>query len=463
LSLLGKNASPEAVTHLARKIEREGPQLWVSVGDRGVTLTAQGVPIDYTLQKISRYLRIKIEGSEGLRPPRLGDARWETRDTFLRSLAEQVGGTLSKDGETYRIAARVQPAQPPLPSPWEPIWKVTAKWPFLHTPVVADGRAVIVLEYDVLSALDVKTGRVLWSTKLDDLAGAPVVVDGVVYVGGSDNGMYALRLNDGAVLWRHRGEIREEGGARAMHQVTALGRFADLALFISQDENVYAVNAASGKRAWVYPLGTNGPVSVLLAGGRMYVASKDEVRAVDPANRDILWRATVPISKGTVLAAHEGRLYVCGDKTVTAIAMNDGAHIWQYTTGRESHPCAPPLLTGGTLVFAAGWNDVNVYGINPRTGELVWRTPFPAFAMGLTPFRKDRVFVSLHNCDLALLNVSSGEVLEQRSLKLSGHGSPVIVDDTVLVPERDGEVKAKDEYGVGILTAFRLPPALLKR
>ena len=75
---------------------------------------------------------------------------------------------------------------------------------------------------------------------------SPAVVNGVVYVGSDDNKMYALNAATGTKEWSY-----STGGSVVSSPAVVNG----VVYFGSEDDYVYALNAATGVKEWSYQTG----------------------------------------------------------------------------------------------------------------------------------------------------------------------------------------------------------------
>ena len=91
------------------------------------------------------------------------------------------------------------------------------------------------------------TNQTLWIDPLDlpngDCESAPTVVNGLVYVGSNDDNIYALDAATGAVVWKFLTGQPCESSPAVVDGVVYVG---------SIDQNVYALNATTGTSIWVY-------------------------------------------------------------------------------------------------------------------------------------------------------------------------------------------------------------------
>jgi outer membrane protein assembly factor BamB len=216
--------------------------------------------------------------------------------------------------------------------------------------------------------------------------------------------------------------------------------YQDLVIFGSDDGNLYAVEAASGRQRWV--VRTRGPVASTpaVADGRVYAASYDgRMYAVDARTGEVAWKfategerrfearglhgmtpksQTYPDPYDVFLssAAVAGRrvFFGSGDGHVYALDAETGSLIWKHETGDVVH--ASPALADG-LVVVGSW-DGRLYALDAATGAARW-----TYQAGTDPL--------IHN---------------QQGFQ----SSAAVVDGTVFVGCRDGHLYAIDA-GTGSL------------
>ncbi len=165
-------------------------------------------------------------------------------------------------------------------------------------------------------------------------------------------------------------------------------------LFGSDDGNVYAVDAATGRQRWMQR--TGGPVASTpaVAGGRAYVVSYDgRLYALDARSGEVLWKfATEGERRFEARGLHgmqprtqtfadvfdvylsspvvsEGTVYFgSGDGHLYAVDAASGKLRWKFRTGDVVH--ASPAVAEGT-VFVGSW-DGRFYAVDARTGQQRW-------------------------------------------------------------------------------------------
>ncbi len=189
-------------------------------------------------------------------------------------------GRLSQAGQwpMYRAdAARSGYCSEELPQELELKWTFRARhapqpaWPssnrmtfdLVFQPIVAGGMVIFGSSADhKVTALDLATGRQRWSFfTAGPVRFAPAAWNDRLFVAGDDGFLYALRLADGKLLWRHRAGARHEmrlGNGRMISHWPARGGpvvFDDTVYYAagiwpSDGIYVYALDPTSGRVLW---------------------------------------------------------------------------------------------------------------------------------------------------------------------------------------------------------------------
>lgn len=85
-----------------------------------------------------------------------------------------------------------------------------------------------------------------------------------------------------------------------------------------------------------------------------------------------------------------GIIYVTCSSGLPAPALNSAANTFAAVAGWQvtSAVNGPPMVAGG-LVWATGWSNGTLYGLNPQTGQSVVRQSTPSMAHFATPSASD--------------------------------------------------------------------------
>lgn len=187
------------------------------------------------------------------------------------------------------------------------------------------------------------------------IASTPAVADGVLYFLSRDGRFYALDAASGAPLWHFRTGGEAVFAAHGMYGLPRDGEPApdpwDLYLssplvhegvvyFGSSDQCVYALDARTGKLRWAYKTGGVVHSSPALAGPNIVVGSWDgALYALDAASGELRWRVQTETEQKDSIAlgiqaspSVDGETVYAGsrDGHFYAIAADSGKVRWRY-------------------------------------------------------------------------------------------------------------------------------------
>src|SRR5689334_13076735 len=121
---------------------------------------------------------------------------------------------------------------------------------------------------------------------------------GRIFVGSSDQGLYALRADDGQKLWRF-----ETLGFVQCAPLYDAGE--DVLYFGSNDGALYKVNAKNGELLWRFMTNAEVARRPVLDGGLLYVTNaNDTVLAIQPQTGKLIWHQHRTPAAGMEVAGH---------------------------------------------------------------------------------------------------------------------------------------------------------------
>ena len=189
--------------------------------------------------------------------------------------------------------------------------------------------------------------RVKWSFQTGDrVVSSAVISDGVLYFGSDDGNVYAVDAASGRQVWK-----RATGGPVAATPAVAGG----LVYVGSYDGRFYAFDARTGSTRWRFTT----------AGERRFEAK--HLHGLLPKQQTIADPFDVFLSSPVVAA---GVVYFgSGDGNVYALDAATGELKWKFQTGDVVH--ASPAYADG-VVYVGSW-DSHFYAIDAATGRQKWR------------------------------------------------------------------------------------------
>jgi outer membrane protein assembly factor BamB len=234
---------------------------------------------------------------------------------------------------------------------------------------------------DHVRALDIRTGRLLWSTPVQGVAtmSSAATAEGLVYVlAGVAAGMhepdhvYAIRASDGSIAWS------APYGNADDSPVLGDGRvFVEDAQMVSGParanaiNDVYALDARTGHLEWVRNTGagyfthvaTNEEaIAAMVDRGVLFqsLLAARRFAAYDTAQGRVLWAISTdaPVKMSAVAAG--GRVYV-GDTAGVLYTLDEGTgRVLSRRTFPKPFTCSSPVIVGSTLYVA---NESTVYAL----------------------------------------------------------------------------------------------------
>lgn len=285
---------------------------------------------------------------------------------------------------------RANPALRALRPPYLRAWEYPAGSLVEFSPVIADGRAIFGTNHRRAIALDLATGRHLWTRRVRGrIASSPAIA----------------------------------------------GR---LVLFTTTAGEVVAFDAATGRTVWERRLGAAVESSPLVIGRSFYIGTLGrQVLRMAVATGRIEWRAEAP---GEVKAslAQDGERVVVGDYAgrITAYAQRDGRVVWR----RES----PGTRLGGAGRFYAGpaiaygriyLGNINgrMLALNAGDGSTAWVRVLDDYIYASAAVANRMVYVGSYNHHFYALDAVTGAVRWSFDAGERISGSATVIGDVVYV------------------------------
>jgi outer membrane protein assembly factor BamB len=249
-----------------------------------------------------------------------------------------------------------------------------------HGSVSVVDNLVIAVADDGVHAFATADGRAAWvSTKTGEVRGAPAVVGHVAVFASDDGRATALDTRTGSLLWQKPLGAPDNSSVAAADGLVALGL---------QNGVMVVLALADGSGRWRTDTGDGARIGTpTIAGGRVYVATLDgggpgsrHITALDLATGKVLWRFASPGDEPAYAPAiADGRAIVEGeDGRITALDPATGSVLWQAKAPGLVEVVA--AIADGVSYGAS--NGGYAFALDAATGKELWRLPIEGIPYG---------------------------------------------------------------------------------
>ena len=288
-------------------------------------------------------------------------------------------------------------------------WQFHTNAQVLSSPAVVVGTLYIGSSDHFLYALDAATGALKWKFKTGGrVTSSPAVSGGVVYLGSYDSNFYALDAATGALKWKFQTAGERRFAATHLHGAQPAAETMpdpfDLYLsspvvwngavyFGSGDNNIYALDAATGALKWKFKTGDVVHSSPAIADGTLLLGSWDSYfYALDAATGHEKWRFKTgedpnihnQVGIQSSAAVMDGIVYFgCRDSNFYAVDANTGKKLWAYNN-KGSWVIGSPALRDGKVYFATSDSGL-FHALDAKTGVQSFELDFKQWPMFSSP------------------------------------------------------------------------------
>lgn len=326
-------------------------------------------------------------------------------------------------------------------------------WPMFHHDPALSGVAV---------SSAPMTNDILWTFPTEtSFAASPVVVRGIVYIGGLNGVFYALDSEDGMLLWSYNsGSTIHSTAAVADGQV----------FFMNENGDFHNLDAATGGVNWIVNNG-NGPwdwSSPTVHDGNVFVAwSSGTVFSLDAATGLTNWNTLVGNSPNGPIAVVNGKVFsgthnTGNNSSPTLVALDEvtGAIVWTYDYYLHHGNVVGMINSNGAAVVDGdGDGDLEVYFgvynfvgtgdqticLDEATGAEIWTANVGGNSTSTPAVHNGRVFIGSDDNHLYALDAATGTVIWRFLAKDSIWTAPAVADGVVYMGSLDHTFYAVDE------------------
>jgi len=228
--------------------------------------------------------------------------------------------------------------------------------------------------------------------------------------------------------------------------------------FGSQDHNIYAIDAAFGKKIWSFAINNTIESSVAVVNGKVVTGGEDGyVYCLDAYTGKLLWKTFVdgnqPVTYGSAVmiksspAVVGDTVYIGSlDGHLYAIDFVNGTILWKYQTGGWIKS-SPSISDNAVYITSETPNAGTIYKINAVTGTLIWKQPLPyehQFTGGNdmigTPTVADgKVFTSANLRTYYCLDNQNGKIIWNFTNPVANEfivSSPIYLNDKLFIVDK---------------------------
>jgi outer membrane protein assembly factor BamB len=239
---------------------------------------------------------------------------------------------------------------------------------------------------------------------------APVIRDGVVYIGAGDGHFRALELRTGKLVWDFD-QVKSFVVDRPL-------LYGDNLYFGCWGNDFYALDKHTGKLVWKWNNGSPNrmfsPAACypVAANGRVFIVAPDNVMtALDAYSGKVIWRQRAPhlrVRESMGLSADSALVYVKTMEGVLIGVLTTGADLqigWrpEVALGYELDP--NPLLEKDGVVYVPTHSGT-VWAIDKKEGKVLWRYKASnCMVNGILPLKGGQFVISTMDGKLTCIRV----------------------------------------------------------
>ena len=276
----------------------------------------------------------------------------------------------------------------------------------------------------------------LWQFKMENSGGgsissSPVVSKDIVYVGNFDNNLYAIDAITGREKWRFN----------TGYFVMSSPAVSNGVVFVEGLNSLYAIDAIKGTEKWRFDKSGFSSSSPAVSKGVVYVGDCDGLYAIDTVTGTERWKFDKSDFSSSSPAVSNGVVYVggCGGG-LYAINAETGIEIWQFKERYAAQ--SSPAVFNDTVYM--GINDGNLYAIDAMTGREKWHFETGLAVVSPPAISEGNIYISKNDTNLYALDAITGREKWRFNTGFYVMSSPAVSNGVVYVSSCGGGLYAID-------------------
>lgn len=278
------------------------------------------------------------------------------------------------------------------------VWTWTGPNPIDGRAVATDESVYFIDSKVILVALNRSDGALRWLSPLHDerIAGKPAPdnptfnhrvaiplrLDGVIYAGSSDGGLYAIDATTGAKLWRHDAKAPIFSGIGLLGTDTLMfGTMDGSVVLLDRRTQVETLRVKTGGGVVTTPVVTAG---TLIVGSRDYLLYGFRVSDGALAWKHAYWFSWIESTPGV----RDGLIYIGASDYSRVTALDPATGLARWATAVHGMNWGSPLVTADRVFAGTAAQNIpgtaihhtgGIVALDRATGAVLWQlvTPEP--------------------------------------------------------------------------------------
>jgi outer membrane protein assembly factor BamB/tRNA A-37 threonylcarbamoyl transferase component Bud32 len=281
--------------------------------------------------------------------------------------------------------------------------------------------------------------KTIWKFECEDeIRGTPTIDNGVIYLGSYDNNLYALEADTGKFKWKYP----TDGGIVSKPAV-----FKDEIYIGSEDQRLHVISTRTGGVYWTYF--TDGPVhsSPRIAEGHVFIGSDDaRIHAVNITSGRMVWRTEVNAPVRSTPLIYNENIYIGTESGDFYCLDYRGSIRWRFKAKRAV--TSSPVVKEGIVYFTS--IDGTLYALEAKTGWVVWRFRLGKGSICTPCLAEKLIFTGAADNLIYCIETRSAKEVWRFATEHQVTSSPIIYKDSLYCGSVDGYLYCL-EYRTGRL------------
>ncbi|MCR9246906.1 MAG: PQQ-binding-like beta-propeller repeat protein [bacterium] len=318
-------------------------------------------------------------------------------------------------------------------------WSFATAGEILSSPIVVDGIVYVGSTDNSVYALDLQTGEKRWSFATGDMVEAPALhLAGNIYIGSSDGFFYALDAATGQLRWRFETKDRILGGANWFRT-----KAGELHVVVgSYDASVYCLDTA-GKSQWSYETDNYVHGAPAVGKGEIVFGGCDAgLHLVDAETGKRITK--IDLGQGCQVA---GSVALVDDRAYFGhygneflrVQLESGEVEWTYKNRRQGFVSSPALDDEHVVV---GSRDKQLHCMSRKDGKPLWKFKTRRKVDGSPVICGDKVVFGSGDGRLYMLRLATGELVWSYDIGKPVFSSPAVSNGMIVVGANDKKIWA---------------------